>query len=286
MDDKVFLRGYELIQEKLAGLEVKRAFNSIGSNIFFDFGEETEVVFKNGKKSKKRDWTIWISRASWKITKEGKYIVGSGDSRISMESKIQQLLGKRFQSLQFRSQFLDTAFNFEEGYQLTTFFNHVVEDQWTVFLPDGTNIGADCSNEEELKNGQTIAKQLVVTESYTKLEFPKNEVVVTKIKYNKDEQPTFHFDDNTSISFANCTWRLEKGEEYLIGYLDDDCSKTVDNMLRLIGKKLLRVKIADNLMDAIFLFEDQYVLKTFTCGHATKQWGIFAKSVPLFQVTI
>ena len=33
-----------------------------------------------------------------------------------------KLLGKRFRSLSFLSQFLDAEFNFENGYQITTFF--------------------------------------------------------------------------------------------------------------------------------------------------------------------
>ena len=46
MDDKYFLYAYELINTNLVNLDVNRAFNSIGSNIFFEFGKGKEIVYK------------------------------------------------------------------------------------------------------------------------------------------------------------------------------------------------------------------------------------------------
>lgn len=286
MDNECFLHACELVNANLVNLDVNRAFNSIGSNVFFEFGKGKEIVFKNGRKSIKKEWVIWISDASWRISKKGKYIVGSGDSPSLIQSNIQKLLGKRFQSLQVISQFLDVEFNFEDDYQITTFFNLPEENQWTLFLPDQTNIEVNCSNYEAIENVQDIAKHFRVIENLKKLEFPQQEVVLTGITYDKHGQPTFHFENETAINLENCTWRLEKDKNYLVGYLDDDQNKIDNEMCDLIGKKLKQIDVFNSLMDARLQFEDQYVLKTFTCYRAINQWKICSKNTPLFSAII
>ena len=135
MNKKEFVKSLKLLQSDLVKLSVNTAFNSIGSNVFFEFGQEIEKNVSNGKKELRKEWVIWISMASWRMTRHGKYIGGSGDDRGLIEGNIQRLLGKHFQSIHILSQFLDVEFNFEDGYQLTTFFNWREEDQWTIFLP-------------------------------------------------------------------------------------------------------------------------------------------------------
>lgn len=264
MKGKFFLEAYELIKSDLTKLEINHVFNSIGSNVFFEFGEDQEITFKNGKKDIQKEWSIWAGNVSWKITKYKKYVVGSGDSREAIQLYIQELLGKRFLSLQFNSQFLDAEFSFTEGYCLTTFFDRLAEDQWTIFLPNQTTIGVDGCSYEEVKEIQDQAKDFSIVENYRELEFSQKGLCVSEIVYDENDQPTFLF-MSKEIRFQNCTWRLEKGQEYLIGYLDGDFDRVNKLMTKLIGKKLLRMSCASNLMDAKFEFEDQYVIKTFAC---------------------
>jgi hypothetical protein len=279
-----FLNAYEQINKNLVGLDVNYAFNSIGSNVFFDFGKVLEEeLLKNGKKYIRKEWSIWIGDASWRISKKGIYIVGSFDPPEAMESHIQSLIGKRFQSLQFLSPFLDAAFNFEEGYQLTTFFNWAEENQWRLCLPDETRIQVDCSSQEAIKNVQEIATRFTIHETYKKLDFPQEEIAVIGITYDRYE-PIFHFENQFLIVLENCTWRLEKNGDYLVGCIDLD--KGSSKLLELIGRKLKQVEIANSMMDARFEFEDHYVLKTFTCCHATNQWKILSPSGPIFQAHI
>ena len=207
MEDKDFLHIYSLINESLVHLVMDRTFNSIGSNVFFEFGKEKEVIHKNGKKQLKKEWSIWISLASWRISKNNRYIVGSGDSQKIIQSRIQTLLGKRFQSLLFLSQFLDAEFNFEDGYQITTFFNWMEEDQWTIFLPDDSNIGVDCSNQTALKNVQCTASHLCIRDHYVKLCTPIEGGVVHKITFNKKNLPVFHFKEKLLAKLR--IWRME-----------------------------------------------------------------------------
>ncbi len=118
-----------------------RTYNSIGSNIFFEFGEEKEYVFPNGKKSVQKEWCIWLSWTSWRITRHSRYITGSDESpEISIQSFLDKLMGKQLQSLLFISQFLDIEINFQDGYKIDTFFNYSFENQWLIFLPNDFEI--------------------------------------------------------------------------------------------------------------------------------------------------
>jgi len=290
MEDKHFFDAYNLIKERLVHLKMDRTFNSIGSNVFFEFGKEKEVIHKNGKKQLKKEWSLWISLASWRINKGDKYIVGSGDDPQTIQSNIQQLLGKRFQSLSFLSQFLDVEFTFEDGYQITTFFNWMEEDQWTIFLPDDSNIGVDCSSAEAIKNTQTISQQFTVKENYKKIDSPLQKTVITNIAFNDRNLPIFHFENDSSIHFEACAWRLEKNSNYVIGCLDEDFKKIKRELTHLVGKKLNQVDIANPMMDARIQFEDGFVLKTFSCCHIEEQWKIyeekkliFCAKIPLFD---
>lgn len=285
MDAKNFLHAYELINTNLVNEIMSRTFNSIGSNIFLEFGREQEVIFTNGRKSVQKEWALWVSYASWRITKNNKYFVGSGENLdINIQSHLEKLLGKRFQSFRIISQFLDAEFNFEDGYQLMTFFNWSNENQWTFFFPDRTTIEVDCSSPEAIKHVQDIAERVPIIETYKKIEFPKQDVVVIEITYDKRGLPTFHFGNETSINLENCTWRLEKNKNYLVGCLDDD--KINSSISELIGKKLKQIDVANSMMDARFQFEDQYVLKTFSCCRIANQWRICSKGSPIFHASV
>lgn len=260
-----------------------RTFNSIGSHVFFEFGKEKKVEFIKGKKVIEKEWSIWLSHASWRIIKNNEYIVGSGDSSKSIQSSIQKLLGNRFRSLSFLSQFLDAEFKFEDGYQITTFFNWMEEDQWIIFLPDDTNVVVDCSSETALKKVQSIASECQIIESYKKLNIPFQEGVISEITYNEKDLPIFHFQENFSLSLEACAWRLEKTNNYVIGCLDDNFR---NKLPLLIGKKLKQIDIANSMMDARFQFEDGFTLKTFSCCHIEEQWKILRGKELVFSAKI
>jgi|GEM_PF-1545197 len=309
MNREYFLHIIELINQKLVNLEMDRTFNSIGSNVFFEFGQENEVFFKNGKKCIEKEWSIWISNASWRISRHREYIVGSDDAPPIIQSNIKKLLGKRFKSIQFLSQFLDVEFNFEDGYQITTFFNWSEENQWTLLLPDEAGIRVDCSNWEAIKNVQDIAKHFPIIENFKKINLIPEGEVLNRIT-NENGEIIFHFNNEVSINFESCSWRLEKDSDYLTGRIDDwharnpsgsftedASSKTPetpkegqnvisDKMSCLIGKRLKQIAIVNEMMDAIFEFEDRYVLKTFTCFRSIYQWKIVKKSTPVFTANI
>ena len=285
MNSKHFLRACEFISSNLIKFDVNHVFNSIGSHIFLEFGKQKKIVWKNGSESTQSEWSIWIGNASWRVSKNGKYVAGSGDSPELMESSIQMLLGKYFRSFQFLSSFLDVEFNFEDGYQVTTFFNWCADNQWTVFLSDQTNIRVDCLSHEDIKRVQNLAKHCSIMENYKKLDLLHQAGVITEITYDQMPQPTFHFENEFSIKLLNCAWRLEKDGDYLVGCVDED-QNTTNIFSGLIGKKIKQIDIANSSMDARFQFENQYTLKTFTCARRISQWTIFLKSTPIFHANI
>lgn len=263
-----------------------RTFNSIGSNVFFEFGKEKKVEVIKGKKIVEKEWSIWLSNASWRISKGNKYIVGSGDSSQAIQSNIQNLLGKQFQSFSFLSQFLDAEFDFEGGYQITTFFNWMEENQWTIFLSDNTNIGVDCSSIEVIQNIRDMSAHFQIEENYKILHALLKKTVIVDITFNKWNLPIFHFENDSSIHFEACAWRLEKNSNYVIGCLDEDFKKIKRELTHLVGKKLNQVDVANPMMDARIQFEDGFVLKTFSCCHIEEQWKIYEEKKLIFCAKI
>lgn len=292
MKNENFNYSYKSINKNLAGLELMHAFNSVGTNVFFDFGQEKIKTYKNGKNSSEWDWTIWLGNIAWRLSKNGKYIVGAEDPRDLIETQIQKIIGKGFQSFHFLSQFLDIAIKFDEGYQLTTFFNWCKKNQWIIFLPDRSCIGADCSNQEEIQKIKKISENFQITENYKKLNIPIGEVILKKIFYEEYWRVLFLFENTIWIDFGNSRWRLEKNDEYLAGWTDfyfdeeDVKENKIRNILnQLIGKKLINIETND-FMDGKLHFEDGYVLKTFICHKSEYQWDIYLKNTPIFEATI
>jgi hypothetical protein len=289
MGNKNFLQAIEITNLHLPGLEVNDVLNSIGSNVFFYFGNDEETIYPDGRKYVMKEWGIWLSGASWRLSKNGLYVVGSRDNAQDTDLNIRKLLGKRFLSSQVLSSFLDMEFTFEDGYQLTTFFNWRIEDQWVVFLPKHFQlepIGVDCSNQEEIKKVQEISKNLLINEKYNKIDSARLCIAVTAITFNPHDQPIMHFENDLFIQFKHCMWRLEKDGDYIFGYLDRQDVDFKEALSKLIGKKLLQVDTANSMMDGRFQFEEGYVIKTFTCYHSSPQWHIASKSAPIFEANI
>ena len=197
-----------------------RTFNSVGSNIFFEFGEKKEYVFPNGKKSAQKEWSIWLSWASWRITHHNRYITGSDENpEISIQSFLDKLLGKRFQSLLFISQFLDIELNFEDGYKINTFFNYSVENQWLIFLPNDSEMVIDCSTKESIKSLQSLSKQININDRFTKVNLSILGEKVDEISYKEDKVSKLILSNDFLVDLGTAAWRLAKNNEYYLGRL-------------------------------------------------------------------
>ena len=293
MDHKYFLQAYTLINTSLVNQVMDRTYNSVGSNVFFEFGKQQEIVFQNGRRSLRKEWCIWLSWTSWRISQHNKYIVGSGENiQINIQTYLEQLLGKRFQSAKILSQFLDVEFSFEDGYKITTFFNRITEDQWLVFFPDRTEIVIDCSSDKEIQSIQDLSKQVEIKNRYEIVDFLVLNTEVQQVLFSEQELSRLICTDDFVIDLGSSAWRLEKDNEYVVGRLDHyfgdvegDRTKIRNKLLSLVGKKMKCLSIDASRMDGQLEFDDGYVLEIFT--HVkTGPWKIYRRKGVVFSANI
>ena len=293
MDHKQFLHCCDLINTSLVNQVMDRTFNSIGSNIFFEFGKKKEYVFPNGKKSAQKEWSIWLSWTSWRITHHNGYITGSDENpEISIQSFLDKLLGKRFQSLLFISQFLDIELNFEDGYKINTFFNYSVENQWLIFLPNDSEMVIDCSTKESIKSLQSLSKQININDRFTQVNLPILGEKVDEISYKKDKVSKLILSNDFLVDLGTAAWRLTKNNEYYLGRLDyyfgfkEERGKDLRNIIsNLIGKSLKNVSIDSSGMDVRLEFEDGYIFEIFTHSKI-EPWKIYSKNGIVLQANV
>jgi len=270
-----------------------RTFNSVGSNVFFEFGKQEEFVFPNGKKGIQKEWSIWLSWTSWRISKYNKYIIGSGENlEINIQPYLEKLLGKRFQSFRFLSQFLDVEFNFEDGYQISTFFNRITEDQWLIFLPNNSEMVIDCSTKEAIKSLQSLSKQININDPFTKVNLSILGEKVDEISYNEDKVSKLILSNDFLVDLGKAAWRLTKNDEYYLGRLDyyfgcrEEREKDLRNIISdLIGKSLKNVSIDASGMDVRLEFEDGYIFEIFTHSKV-EPWKIYNKNEIVLQAKV
>ena len=285
MDRNFFLNCLEIVDRELGKLEVDRAYNSIGSNIFFKFGRQIEEYLPNGRKILTSEWTIWLSWTSWRITHHNKYIIGSDENpEISIQSFLDKFLGKKFQSLLFTSQFLDVELEFEGGYKINTFFNYATENQWLIFLPNDSEIVIDCSTKESIKSLQSLSKQINIHDRFTKVNLSILEEKVDEISYDEGRISKLTLSNDFLIDLGTAAWRLVKNDEYYLGRLDYyfGCKEEREMELRnvisgLIGKILKYVSVDSTGIDVRLEFEDGYIFEIFAHSKV-ESWKIYSKN--------
>ena len=130
--------------------------------------------------------------------------------------------------------------------------------------------------------------EISIIESFKEINASITADELSEITFDHNEMPTFHFVTGESLCFKNCTWRLEKNKDYVIGYLDhlDDSERNKMMLSSLVGQKLKKIGIANAMYDAQFMFTDQYMLKTFSCCPKSTQWEIRSKERLLFSADI
>lgn len=277
-DTEAFIFNFHFFNENLP-LEdgARRAYISIGSNLFVKFGEEYDTPFPNGRPCKSSPWTIWLAGTSWRLSKKSNYIIGSSDPYDEMNENLKCLLGKKFITSRIISQFMDIQIDFEDGYQLTSFFNSISVDQWTLFASNENTIGVDNETKEEIQQIIELSKHFEIIELPQPISLPIDGK--TFINFICDAYTlTLNFENNVSLVLDNCKWRIEQNKDYCIGCIDnalDRVSETAEKYLdQIIGKKLIHSSMVKPFADAKLEFEDGWVIKTFSSWKEEKQWCI------------
>jgi hypothetical protein len=276
-DIEDFIKTFQFFNKKLSGETSKRSYISIGSHLFINFGEEFESTHANGKPYKKSPWTIWMgANVDWRLSQNGKFIVGSCQPYDKMNAEVQRLVGKKYLSCSIISQLMDIQFEFEDGYVLSSFFSILLQEQWTLFCSNGNNIGLDAETIEEVKQIQQLSNHFDIQNLFNDIILPINQKALTGFSLEKMDLHLF-FDNNLTLCLDGCSWRIEKNNEYCIGAgefsLDDypDIHQYLDGIKE---KRLLNSSVTNPFQDARFEFEDGYVIKTFSCYKDTIPWRI------------
>ncbi|MDP1608381.1 MAG: hypothetical protein Q8L98_03595 [Chlamydiales bacterium] len=285
MDRNQFLEACNLLKTGLINQVMDRTYNSVGSNIFFEFGKQKEIVFQNGKKHLQKEWSIWLSWTSWRISQHNKYVIGSGEnSDINIQTHLESLLGKRILSFRFLSQFLDLEICFEDGYEVTTFFNRIEENQWLLFFPNDTEIVIDCSSEKAIESVKHLSRQIEIKNKYKKIKFPFVDEVAKQLLFAENKLSKIILTEGFSIDLGLSAWRLEKNgqyqmgrKDYYFGSIEGQSDEFEDKLLDLVGKKIKSMSMNFSGMDLRLEFEDGYIFEIFTHSKV-EPWKIYSKN--------
>lgn len=136
-------KGIDLAQQlfsQIIGMKITRSKLGYGSFITMDWGKDIieELKTKDGiEKQIFGEWHLWVYMCAWRLEKNGDPIIGAGDERDVIQSKIPLLIGKKLLQAQVLNNSFDVILNFEEGYRLLLFsFELEDSEQWLFFTRD------------------------------------------------------------------------------------------------------------------------------------------------------
>lgn len=136
-------KGTELAEQLLSqiiGMRITRSKLGYGSFITMDWGNDIveELKAKHGiEKQVFGEWYLWVYMCAWRLEKNGYPIIGAGDERDTIQSKIPLLTGKKLLKAQVLNNSFDVILNFEKGYSLLLFsFEMKDSEQWLFFTPN------------------------------------------------------------------------------------------------------------------------------------------------------
>lgn len=277
-DVKNFIENFNFFHEKILIDSVKRAYISVGSHLFINLGNEIESKFPNGRPCKKSQWTIWLGGSvGWRLSKKNKYITDSSEPYEEMNAKVQQLLGKKYLSSSIMSQFMDIQFDFEDGYQLTSFLKRVLREQWVLFCSNGHTVGLESEKKSQIEQIVALSEYFDIVDLFQFIDLPIDQKKVWG--FSLEEGSLYlDFQDDLSLFLESCAWRIEKNGIYCIGSLDhfsDRIKEDASEYLNEIkGKKLIQSSVIPPFQDAKFEFENGYIIKTFSCYKNPTPWRI------------
>ncbi len=293
MDNNDFLANLKNVNSSLIGKKVERAWNSIGYNIFFDFGDIISTyVNRRGETRPNYEWGIHIGDSAWRLTKNRRFVVGSESYKEDIEKKIQELLSKNFISMKITSQFLDLEINFVDDYQIRTFFYWETDDQWwlsfpnrSITCPDKDYIGVDCETPEKIKDVLELSLRLPIHEHYEPLTDILDGKVIKRISL-EEERIFIVCDYRLYFVIDTRSWRVEKDGGFHIGsfrYKGEIKDEQLQTRLQvLVGQKIRRVDAANEKNDLRIELGEHYVLKSFIQSE-WDQWFIDFKDETLLS---
>lgn len=266
----------------LKGREISKVRCSIGSNVFFGWGEDIPLKQSDGHIHYDSEWMVWLSFPDWRITHLGKYVLGVGDPHEVIKERLPLMIGKRLKSLEVISPLLDIELAFGDDYKITTFIHSFEEDQWTLFFPDNTWLDIPFETEQQRQRVKKISKHFKFSNPFQKLDTTIDVITIRKTFYDDERGFSLYFKNHLSLIINMFAWRIVKGSELYLDRLES-LEVLVQKLKVLEGQDLKWVETANDLADTRFIIGDDYILQTFACskeeGH---EWGIYRHDEPIF----
>ncbi|MDP1834321.1 MAG: hypothetical protein Q8K75_00180 [Chlamydiales bacterium] len=277
-----FAERLQYAAKMLDGREISKVRCSIGSNVFFGWGDDVIHKLSNDGTHHDSEWMVWLSFTDWRITHLGEYVLGVGDPHEIIKERLPLMIGKRLKSLEVISPLMDIEIAFDDGYKITTFIHSFEEDQWTLFFPDSTWLDVPFETEQQRQRVKKISKYFKFSTPFQKLDTVIDDMMIKKTFYDDERGFSLYFDKHLSLIIDMFAWRIVKGPDLYLDRLES-LEELVQKLKALEGQELKRVETANDLADTRFIIGDEYILQTFACskeeGH---EWGIYRQDEPIF----
>jgi|SRR5215469_14387608 len=114
-----------------------------GSFLTLEFGKKITQEFR-GKSHTHGEWHLWLRSCAWRIHREGRVLIASGDDREVIERAISRLEWGALRKAVVDSLALDVRLEFADHLELLAFTNHRYRyEQWELFKPEGRVLTAN-----------------------------------------------------------------------------------------------------------------------------------------------
>jgi len=105
---------------------------------------------------------------------------------------------------------MDIQFEFEDGYQLTSFLNVLIEEQWILFCSNGNTLGLNAETIDEVKEIQKLSDQFVIKNFFQDISLPIDQKKISSFSIKESAELYLNFEEKLSLHLNDCEWRLEK----------------------------------------------------------------------------
>ncbi|WP_423224228.1 hypothetical protein [Candidatus Amarolinea aalborgensis] len=118
----------------LVGKEARNVRLGIGNFVTLEFGRQL-APNKFGRSY--GEWYLWLCGCEWRIDRQDQIVIAGEDSRERLKTAVQELEGRKMQSVSLSSPAIDATFEFEGGLYLRLFAVDTTEiESWKLFTPE------------------------------------------------------------------------------------------------------------------------------------------------------
>jgi hypothetical protein len=137
MNKKYLNQLVKILDSDFNELLVSSVLNAHGSFLMIDFGQKIDVQYSDQTIENRAPWILWLYMCAWRVTQEGRYLIGSGDSQIKIRRRIPFLINKKLIKASVNFPSLDIQLTFENEIKIESFAKIKGDDQWKLYRPDG-----------------------------------------------------------------------------------------------------------------------------------------------------